>query len=66
MVKEQGGDNDLVERIQTCPYFAPIHGKLHSILDSSTFIGRAPEQVRSIKLFSECWRLSPVSAIRSD
>ncbi|XP_078347217.1 adenylosuccinate lyase-like [Oculina patagonica] len=45
VVKEQGGDNDLVERIKSCEYFAPIHSQLDAILDASTFIGRAPQQV---------------------
>lgn len=44
-MKEQGGDNDLVERIKSCDYFAPIHCNLDAILDASTFIGRAPQQV---------------------
>ena len=44
-MKEQGGDNDLVDRIRSCDYFAPIHSKLDTILDASTFIGRAPQQV---------------------
>ncbi|KAL3877746.1 hypothetical protein ACJMK2_035408 [Sinanodonta woodiana] len=45
MVKQQGEDNDLVERIKSSQYFAPIHSQLHKIMDPSTFIGRAPQQV---------------------
>lgn len=45
VVKQQGGDNDLLERVQKDPYFAPILGQLDSILDPKTFIGRAPQQV---------------------
>lgn len=45
VVKEEGKDNDLVERIRSCKYFAPIHNQLDKLLDASTFIGRAPEQV---------------------
>lgn len=45
VVKEEGKDNDLVERIRSCKYFAPIHDQLDKLLDASTFIGRAPEQV---------------------
>lgn len=45
VVKEQGGDNDLVDRIKNCRYFAPIHNQLDVILDASTFVGRAPQQV---------------------
>ncbi|KAI8870706.1 adenylosuccinate lyase [Ramicandelaber brevisporus] len=46
-VKEEGGDNDLLERVKNTPYFAPIIADLDSLLDPSTFIGRAPEQVDS-------------------
>ncbi|KAJ2147054.1 adenylosuccinase ade13 [Coemansia sp. RSA 564] len=45
VVKQQGGDNDLIERVRKCAYFAPIAGELDSLLDPSTFIGRAPVQV---------------------
>ncbi|XP_046412273.1 adenylosuccinate lyase isoform X4 [Neodiprion fabricii] len=44
-VKQHGLDNDLVERIRKDPYFAPILGQLDGLLDPSTFVGRAPEQV---------------------
>ncbi|XP_068632245.1 adenylosuccinate lyase [Battus philenor] len=44
-VKQYGKDNDLIERVKKDPYFAPIISQLDSILDASTFIGRAPEQV---------------------
>ncbi|XP_022646560.1 adenylosuccinate lyase-like isoform X1 [Varroa jacobsoni] len=44
-VKEHGKDNDLVDRIKTDPYFAPIHSKINGLLDASTFVGRAPGQV---------------------
>lgn len=45
MVKQEGGDNDLLARVQQDPYFAPILGQLDAILDPKTFIGRAPQQV---------------------
>ena len=44
-VKQHGRDNDLIERVKRTAFFAPIHSKLASLLDPSTFIGRAPEQV---------------------
>ncbi|XP_026752697.1 adenylosuccinate lyase isoform X1 [Galleria mellonella] len=44
-VKQQGKDNDLIDRVKNDPYFAPILSQLDSILDASTFIGRAPDQV---------------------
>jgi len=45
VVKQQGGDNDLVERIAASEYFAPIHQRLPELLDPTTFVGRAPQQV---------------------
>ena len=45
VVKEQGGENDLIKRVESDPYFQPISGQLQTLLDPSTFIGRAPEQV---------------------
>ena len=47
-VKQHGKSNDMVERILNCSYFAPIHGKLKQLLDPTTFIGRAPQQVGSV------------------
>ncbi|XP_017882140.1 adenylosuccinate lyase [Ceratina calcarata] len=44
-VKQHGKDNDLVERIKSDPYFAPILNQLKELLDPKTFVGRAPEQV---------------------
>uniref|UniRef100_A0AAX7SDE4 Adenylosuccinate lyase n=1 Tax=Astatotilapia calliptera TaxID=8154 RepID=A0AAX7SDE4_ASTCA len=47
VVKQEGGDNDLLVRIQRDPYFAPILGQLDALLDPKTFIGRAPQQVKT-------------------
>ncbi|XP_018313721.1 adenylosuccinate lyase isoform X2 [Mycetomoellerius zeteki] len=44
-VKQHGLDNDLVDRIRKDSYFAPILSQLNILLDPSTFVGRAPEQV---------------------
>ncbi|XP_023343957.1 adenylosuccinate lyase [Eurytemora carolleeae] len=46
VVKKEGGDNDLIQRIKDCAYFAPIHAELETLMDPTTFVGRAPEQVR--------------------
>ena len=46
VVKEEGGQNDLIERIKRDAYFEPIWGVLDDLLDPKTFIGRAPEQVQ--------------------
>ena len=47
VVKLEGGDNDLLDRVRDDAFFAPIHGDLEALLDPSTFVGRAPEQVRA-------------------
>jgi adenylosuccinate lyase len=45
VVKMEGGENDLIERIKNTKYFEPIWADLPKLLDPSTFIGRAPQQV---------------------
>ena len=45
VVKEEGGDNDLIERVKNDPFFKPIHTQLATLLNPSTFVGRAPQQV---------------------
>jgi adenylosuccinate lyase len=62
VVKEDGGENDLIERVRKDPYFAPIIRQLDSLLDPKTFIGRAPEQVDG---FLKEW-VSPALAPYSD
>lgn len=44
-VKQHGKDNDLIARIKADDYFKPIWGKLDELLDPSSFVGRAPDQV---------------------
>ena len=44
-VKQLGLDNDLIQRVKADPYFDPIKPHLDELLDPTTFIGRAPEQV---------------------
>ncbi len=45
IVKEDGGENDLITRIKNDPAFKAIHSKIDAIMRSENFIGRAPEQV---------------------
>lgn len=45
VVKEEGGENDLIARIRATKYFEPVWAELDSLLDPSTFVGRAPQQV---------------------
>lgn len=44
VVKQEGKDNDLIERIEATKFFEPILPQLEKLLDPATFIGRAPEQ----------------------
>lgn len=46
VVKQEGGDNDLIERVKNTEYFKPIWNDLNHLLDPSTFVGRAPEQTQ--------------------
>jgi adenylosuccinate lyase len=43
VVKEQGGANDLLDRLKKDPAFAKLD--LAAATDAKKFIGRAPEQV---------------------
>jgi adenylosuccinate lyase len=43
--KEEGNDNDLLDRIRQDEYFAPVRNQLDSLLNPDDFVGRAPQQV---------------------
>lgn len=45
VVKQEGKDNDLLERILNTPSFGLTQADLDRILDLRKFVGRAPEQV---------------------
>ncbi|XP_033761443.1 adenylosuccinate lyase-like [Pecten maximus] len=45
VVKQEGGENDLVERLKKSAYFAPVRDSLDELLEPKKFIGRAPQQV---------------------
>ena len=45
LVKGEGKDNDLIERIRGDRFFEPVLEELPRLLDARTFVGRAPEQV---------------------
>jgi adenylosuccinate lyase len=44
-VKEEGNDNDLIERIKNDPTFALTEEEFEILLNPKSFVGRAPEQV---------------------
>ena len=58
-VKEHGQANDLIDRIRADDHFAPIHPSLDALLDPSTFVGRAPEQVRAFVAGEVAQALAP-------
>ncbi len=45
VVKEQGGKNDLIERIAADPMFGLTLEELQKVLDPAKYVGRAPQQV---------------------
>ncbi|KAJ3384461.1 adenylosuccinase ade13 [Lobulomyces angularis] len=61
MVKEEGKENDLIERIKKTEYFKGIWGKLDELLDPKTFIGRAPQQVEKFLKTKVSVALGPYS-----
>lgn len=61
-VKQDGADNDLIERIKKDEHFRVIHKKIDSILDPVNFIGRAPQQVETF--IAE--EIQPILAANSD
>jgi adenylosuccinate lyase len=44
-VKEEGLENDLLDRIRRDPAFAAIRDEFDSLIDPAAFVGRAPRQV---------------------
>lgn len=44
-VKQNGGENDLLDRLRADPVFAGIAGRLDAMLEPKRYIGRAPQQV---------------------
>jgi len=45
-VKEEGAENDLLERIGKDGLFVPVHSQLNDFVRPEKFIGRAPQQVK--------------------
>lgn len=44
VIKEEGGENDLLERIAADPSFGVTLEQLHSIISPEKYVGRAPQQ----------------------
>ncbi|KAF4635303.1 hypothetical protein G7Y89_g2791 [Cudoniella acicularis] len=45
VVKKQGLQNDLIERIKRTEFFKPVWGEIDGMLDPKNFTGRSAEQV---------------------
>jgi adenylosuccinate lyase len=43
-IKEDGKDNDLLERLKADPLFASVAARMDELVNPAAFIGRAPEQ----------------------
>lgn len=48
MVKQEGKDNDLIDRIKVAEFFKPILSEIDSLTDPSSFVGRSPEIVERL------------------
>lgn len=44
-IKDEGGENDLVDRIANDPAFGLTREEIEEVLDPARHVGRAPEQV---------------------
>lgn len=52
VIKEEGGENDLLERIAADPIFGVTIDELEEILEPSRYVGRAPQQTEDF--LNEC------------
>ena len=43
-IKEEGKENDLLERLKTDPLFASVAARMDELVNPRAFVGRAPEQ----------------------
>ena len=46
VVKQEGKDNDLVDRIAADPAFGMSKEEIEALLEPKNFVGRAPEQTQ--------------------
>ena len=61
-VKDHGRDNNLIQLIMIDDFFSPIHGRIDELLNPTTFIGRAPQQVERFLAEEVKPALAPYSA----
>ena len=58
-IKEEGLDNDLIDRIAADPLFGMTREEILSHLDPAAYIGRCPAQVDDFLEFEVCPRIAP-------
>jgi len=66
VVKEEGGENDLLERIATDSAFGVTLPELQALLEPSRYVGRAPEQTREFLAETVTPVLRKYSALADD
>jgi adenylosuccinate lyase len=59
VVKLEGKDNDLIERIKKDEFFKPIWGEIDALMNPDTFVGRAPQQVEKFVATEVAQALAP-------
>lgn len=66
IIKNEGGDNDLLQRIADDPAFMTSIDELNKLLDPAKYVGRAPEQTE--EFLNECIKpmLEKYSSIQSE
>ena len=71
-IKEEGGDNDLLDRLRRAPEFAAVAPHFDELVDPAKFIGRAPEQVEDfirdevepvLRRYADEWQSASVDAV---
>ena len=66
VVKEEGGENDLLERIAADPAFGVTLPELEALLQPSLYVGRAPEQTKEFLAETVAPVLQKYSALEED
>ena len=66
IVKEEGGENDLIKRIASDPMFGVTEEELGDILRPEKYVGRAPEQTQEFVDEFVLPKLSEIEVSESD
>lgn len=66
VIKEEGGENDLLERIAADPAFGVTVEQLESILVPENYVGRAPQQTTDFLNETVAQALAPYEALETE